>query len=317
MDNPAALIISYARDEGAKALIKKCIENGVKKIYVSIDGPKNADINRVQDSLVRSIGQFTSDFDVEIFILRHPINLGVGVGVISAIDWFFSQEESGHILEDDLEIDSGFFVFSRIALKEYSLSTRVHMISGTQIQSSNEFCDVASWTNYPMIWGWSSWRDKWIQMRSHLLTPKEYSALGRDSFIQNYWATGANRVLDGKVDTWDTPLAAAFRENHWICIIPPVNLVSNFGNDANASHTKTDIPWLNQPIRNLPEKIDFKAGDSQKSIGNYNSFLEKDVFGIKYKHYFLPVIAKLRDPFTYKVSKERLSKRISGSPKVS
>lgn len=307
---PPALIIAYARPNGVRSLIESCIKNGVIRIYVAIDGPKeNTSVNR-QKEILNVIESFKDCDEVTIIVLAHSKNLGVGVAVITAIDWFFSLENFGYILEDDLTVDSGFFKFSKSALHLFANDQRVFMICGTEITSSNPDSIEAIWCNYPMIWGWSSWKNRWLVMRKELLLRKSTSYVSKTSIRDNYWAVGANRVLDGKVDTWDTPLAASFVSNHWLSILPPVNLVRNEGNDIDASHTSEDSLGLNLPILNLKDQIDFFSRSNVDQVSIYNALLEKKVFKIRIRHYFLPLYGKILDKIKFKKQLSSLSERL-------
>ena len=246
--NYPALIIAYARPDGVRNLIQSCVTNEVTNIYVAIDGPKSEEMKFKQDQIIEVINSFRRIPGLTITVLKREKNLGVGVGVISAIDWFFEQEESGHILEDDLTVTADFFSFSRVCLAQFSENLKVYMISGTEITGLDTGESSVFWSNYPMIWGWSTWRDRWINMRKGLLQKKSLTFSNFFSYTSNYWMVGANRVLDGLVDTWDTPLAAEFHSREWLTVLPPVNLVSNFGDDGNASHTQGGSIGLNLPI---------------------------------------------------------------------
>jgi hypothetical protein len=308
--NPAVLIIAYARPEGVEQLIIESIKNDVTLFYVSIDGPKPGASNSKQLEILKVVSKFQSNPLLKIEILVHPINLGLGVAVITALDWFFGIEKVGHIFEDDLIIDSGFFEFSRKALAFFGDVDDVRMITGTQLRSDLNSTQDHFSTNYPMIWGWSTWRSSWIEMRDGLLSRKKFSFVKRGSTRINYWAAGANRVLDGKVDTWDTPLAAEFRLRNWQCVLPPVNLVSNIGDDSMASHTSNGTFGLHREIMKLPRNIKFTNRSRYEEIKKYNTFLEQEIFKIRFKHYFLPFFVVLTDRINYRNKISPLSARL-------
>jgi hypothetical protein len=308
---PAALILTYVRPDGVKGLIESCIQNDVPRIYISVDGPRSDPDRLLQKKIFEIVERFQKRNGVQIFLQNHEQNLGVGAGVISGLDWFFSLEESGHILEDDLIIDSDFFEFSRLALREYRDYSSVKMISGSQLISEAKSEDQANWCNYPMIWGWSSWSSKWLEMKTGLLKEQGFTYFRMNSHITNFWAIGANRVLQGKIDTWDTPLAAEFYRKRWLCIIPPKNLVVNYGNDQVANHTMGNTFGLNLPIDKLTETIDFDTLNTSKNITVYNKLLEKYVFRIKRRHYFANIYGPFIDRRKYPSSYAPLYKRLS------
>jgi hypothetical protein len=317
--NPPVLIIAYSRPNGVEQLIEESIKNDVTSFYVSIDGPKPGASNTRQLEILEVVNKYRSNPLLRFELLVHPHNLGVGVAVIRALDWFFSCEEVGHVLEDDLILNSGFFDFSRKALSIFEEIDHVRIISGTQLRNDLNDTQVNYSTNYPMIWGWSTWRSAWLEMREGLLSRKKFSFTGKGSTRINYWATGANRVLDGKVDTWDTPLAAEFNLRKWQCIMPPVNLICNAGDDSMASHTSKGTIGLNREVMPLPQNIDFAVLPTSEETGDYNVFLEQEVFKIRFKHYFLPLFVILADRITYREKISPLSARLISSklkPKV-
>lgn len=307
------LIISYARPEGVRSLIESCIANNVTDIYVAIDGPKSEGLKSRQDEIVKVINSFAHISGLTLRLLKREQNVGVGVGVISAIDWFFDHEECGHILEDDLKVSDGFFKFSRFCLSAFSKSPNVYMISGTEISGMRVAPPSTLWSNYPMIWGWSTWRERWKVMRECLLEKKSIAFPACLSAKNNYWAVGANRVLDGLVDTWDTPLAAEFIRRDWLCAIPPVNLVSNFGDDGSASHTTSGSLGLNLPINEFPTDFEFNFGAQDSNTKNYNLYLEKNIFKIRKRHVFLPIYSYFFDRFTFGVFRLPLNQRLTRS----
>jgi hypothetical protein len=309
-NQPAVLILAFLRLNGVTRLIESCLENDVSRIYISIDGPRSDFDRSLQEEMLEIIKNFQEDNSTQIFVQRHKENLGVGVGVISGLDWFFSQEDSGHILEDDLHVGSNFFDFSRLALLEFANHDSVKMISGSQLISMAPNGKDVHWSNYPMIWGWSSWSDKWKEMRDGLLQRKSFVCFRKDSNVINFWTIGANRVLDGKVDTWDTPLAAEFYRRKWICIIPPSNLVTNSGDDLQSFHTSGDTFGLNLPISKLSSTLDFYTLSSPEYINTYNKQLEKIIFNVKKRHLFSPLYSSFSKRNQLKIKKAPLADRL-------
>ena len=306
------LLISYSRPRGLEKLLLICQKNLVSRIYIAIDGPRNSrDIeNQIEIKKV-----------IDTFILRHPeisvqtwfreSNLGVGVSVISALDWFFENEPVGHVLEDDLEPTDSFFSFSREALEKFESDSRVWMISGTQILSHLDSVEYSRESHYPMIWGWSSWRDSWFQMRHSLLSEKRYRYFGRGVCENNYWAVGGKRVLDGQVDTWDTALAGEFQINRKVCLIPPLNLVANLGNDDVAAHTSADESTVFVRGHEFSDHLALDEALNSKIDCRYDQELRDKIFQVKAKHYFLPIMYKFQRISLLKSKDVSLSSRLA------
>jgi hypothetical protein len=302
-----ALIISYNRPEKFRSLLEQCELLGLQKIYIAIDGTDDLEIQKSYASVLRD---FTSTFSGELLLLQREQNLGLAVAVITAIDCFFEIEEKGIILEDDLYFDKDFLKFCDDALLKFEKDERVFMVSGNQFFSQENELESISFGHYPLIWGWATWQDRWKTFRKCLednsilnspikITPK----------VKFYWLMGAKRALSCEVNSWAILLATFLRFREHICIYPNCNLVSNVGNDTSASHTR-DFHWtLNLPI--VPVEI---LNLNLHTAINITKEIEKDIYGIRYRHRFFrlkltsSVIAKLT------VTKSVLLSRLSSAP---
>ena len=100
----AVLILAYNRVDELKQTLQAVVQQGPPNIYVSVDGPKldseqdKAKVLAVHDAVL-SLGKSHS-----ITTRFAKINGGVLDGVLDGIDWFFSQETQGIILEDDVVV---------------------------------------------------------------------------------------------------------------------------------------------------------------------------------------------------------------------
>ena len=96
IQNPILLITFLRAENVARQL--KIISQTRRKIYISIDGPRNRGDELYQKQLFSVIDDFVlkNTNDIEVFI-RHR-NEGIACAVVSALDWFFSKEEQGIII---------------------------------------------------------------------------------------------------------------------------------------------------------------------------------------------------------------------------
>jgi hypothetical protein len=201
----------------------------------------------------------------------------------------------GIVLEDDLRFGIDFCEFAKQALIQYENDPEVWMVSGTQHFPNYFGREQVSWSNYPMIWGWASWSDKWKIMREGLVAQKK---IGIKNLLDKkflFWSIGANRALSGKVDTWDTPLAFEFQKSKKLCVLPPINLITNIGNDNVATHTFGKDNLLNLKIEKPPSHLKFTDEPNYRDLHQYNLLLEKNIFKIKFRHIFLPYYSLLFD----------------------
>lgn len=183
-------------------------------------------------------------------------NMGSKYGVIAAIDWFFENEESGIILEDDCLPAADFFEFSTDLLKYYQNDHRVMHIGGTNLQFGHQRGSASYYfSRIASIWGWAGWRRVWQNCDPKMSSFPQFEQ--EDQMINLFqdrrvadWMTNMSRTIYAeKVSTWDYPYAYSIACNNGLCITPNVNLVSNigFGNDAtrtkDSSSVHSDIPF--------------------------------------------------------------------------
>lgn len=309
----AALIIGYSRPFGIANLLDRLTESGVRNVYIAIDGPKNNKDKSEQETIKKEIANKSRNADVKV--LQREINLGAAAGVISAIDWFFSHEKMGLILEDDLQISKEFCSYAKKALDKYVGDNDVWMISGTQHFANFGDRKKTNWTNYPMIWGWAGWSQKWAAMRTSLLKHKPIKIKNLLDSNYLFWAIGANRALGGKIDAWDIPLAFEFKTQKKLSLLPPVNLISNIGNDEFATNTIKKNEFMHQSIKQLGNDFQYSEKPLSSTLLEYNIFLEKKVFKITKRHILLPYYSFFLDFVRFPKShrKKPLKKRL-GNP---
>jgi hypothetical protein len=228
-------------------------------------------------------------------------NLGVAKAIISALDWFYSCEEFGIILEDDLTVGSDFLDFISRNKTLLECDDRILLISGNQFDLHHQVYSSRNWTNYPLIWGWATTHAKWKVIRDGILSSEISFWTKPFNRIENFWRVGALRVRSGEVDTWDIPFAYFMRKTETLCLMPSENLVTNHGNDQFAAHTSSGRFPLNLASEKLLE-FNVVTKPDRKDIRNYNRFLEQFVFGIRAKHsllllvyYFSSVLGKKKN----------------------
>jgi hypothetical protein len=298
LSHRVALLFAYKRVPYLKESISILIECGVSKIYIAIDGPKGEQDGLEQLELLDFLENLNPD-NCQIILWRRKRNLGIAISIISGLDWFFSHEEAGIIVEDDLKFDHAFVDFIFEGLEHFKHDRDVWLISGSNFVNQGD--RQVQYVNYPIIWGWGTWSSRWAEIRQFIpelnVCYKEF----RFSNVHFFWLIGLLRVKALVIDTWDIPIAYLMKSRAKYCVLPPVNLVSNMGYDHFSTHTnKNEFP-LNFPIQDFavgPET--FLTSTPGKSSTN-NRLFETSVFHIKVRHYLLifPIVLHLlRQCFT-------------------
>lgn len=97
------------------------------------------------------------------------------------------------------------------------------------------------------------------------------------------------RVISGKTDTWDLLMAFYMYRGSKLCILPPVNLVSNIGVDEFATHTKIAEFPMGFPVKPLKKSYLEISESELHSNKLVDRELERRIFRMKRRHFFSPI----------------------------
>jgi hypothetical protein len=245
---PAVLIIAYRRDQNVIELMETLFLSGVSRIYVAIDGPKDFKNLSSESNLSSKIEIFQNRDFLQIYVWQRELNLGPAVSVVTAIEWFFTHEESGVILEDDLKMTADSIDFFSEALTTFVNQKSIGIISGSNFWGEIGTQDSLPFSNYPLTWGWATWRDRWELLRRPFFCNFTFDLSSLARLERSFWKTGIENCMDRKLDAWDIPFAANFKSLNLKAVIPHRNLVTNVGFDIHAGNTFENVWPLNTPI---------------------------------------------------------------------
>jgi hypothetical protein len=295
------LLILHVRSGNLEKQLMILKQAGISKIYVSIDGPRNEADQANQELLHLIISRYKKEFK-ELNIRESKCNRGIAVAVISAIDWFYSQNDYGIIFEDDIEFTIDTLNYFWGALNSIQSRPAILMASGFQPFSKESQEPKVTFTNYPQIWGWATHAFKWEQMRQFIFTqPQVSSKLNRK--VRNFWSVGWKRVSEGYLDTWDLPIATGMLFSRQLCMLPPVNLTSNIGVDSYSTHTHNPTFPIGLAIEKLHQRIDFEIEPVEEEVIEINRKFERNMYSVGLKNLLTPILQKF-DRYRFSQSKK-------------
>lgn len=282
----AVLLLGFNRPELARRVFEKVREQQPVRLYIAVDGPRPGNEN--DQHLCSAVAEIyeSIDWDCRVLKLIRKENKGCRVAVAEALDWFFSQEEEGIILEDDCVPSEGFFSFCEEMLERYRHDSRVGSITGTNLQLGKCRGNASYYfSQYSQIWGWASWRRVWKNYDINLQGYTENEALHMlqqhftDHILINCWMDVFRQLKAGQIDTWDYQFNLMGYFEHLLCVTPNTNLISNIGFGLDATHTYD----VHREYENLP------AGKLESPLIHPNAFVpekEADYFFL-YKDFYL------------------------------
>lgn len=253
--NSAVLFIIFNRPALTELAFEKIRKAQPPRLYISIDGPRDGNVDDVQkiNSCIKIISK--KDWNCELFILKRDSNMGCRLAVSSAIDWFFLNEEMGIIIEDDIIPEDSFFQYCDELLERYKFNNKIGSISGCNpVSGFYEINQSYAFSIFNYIWGWATWRRAW---NHYDISMKNYPSWIQSGGLKNisngdgnfecYWKAVFSDAYAGVVDTWDAQWAFACWSNGLLAAIPEKNLIDNIGFGADATHTRGSQPnYLNQ-----------------------------------------------------------------------
>ena len=299
--NVPVLLTLHVRSAHLQNQLRILKESGITRLYISIDGPRNEADRRHQEQLHTIISNFKEQFD-EFHVRESELNQGIAVAMITAIDWFFSENQAGIVFEDDIEFTSDTLRFLTQALLTTANNSEILLVSGFQPFSSGTNDYRVCFTNYPQIWGWATHAYKWEQMRSYIFNEPQTSESIKKQ-IMNFWSVGWSRVHKGYLDTWDLPIATGMLFTRKLCMLPPINLTSNIGVDTHSTNTKEASFPMGLPIERIQHSIEFEIEPVLAEVMELNRRFEKEMYFISAKHRIIPILRKI-DRFKFSRSKK-------------
>ena len=274
----SALIIAYERKNFLVPVMEQLARMQIKKVYVAIDGPKTKSSSTLQNEIESLVTEFGKSLGLHVVVWKRESNLGLALSMFSAIDWFFSNESIGIILEDDVLVSDSFPFFSSEALHLSAAEPKILLIAATRPESF-ENNQTVGWTHYPMIWGWATTSAKWEICRRLILNPMPVFGKIRNLRVAFYWSLALRRISTGRLDSWAVLLASQMRSEDYLCVIPPVNFATNIGFGELATHTKKISSGMNatreewkgkfEVVGDLEMENRAKEGDLRIESNNY------------------------------------------------
>ena len=258
---------------------------GVNKLFISLDGPRiESDIDNHKVVLEVALS-FMKDFDLQI--VHREYNLGCNLGVVAALDWFFSEVDFGIVLEDDCIINDNTLDYFQSFYKSYTYFENL----GVRIASAhNPFITLpdSSFTQYVLICGWASSKETWNLVRPNFfkfLLPAFFNKYTRSQPFHEkiFWWASSTRAKIGGVDTWDGIFADCVMRMGAKTMVPAQNLIENVGFGPSATHTKDEHGSIFVSVK--------------EEITNFeiDSLLRTHYFKIKKRHGFTPFLKVIAD----------------------
>ena len=286
MLNKAVLFLVFNRPDTTKKVFEAIREARPPRLYIASDGARENKIGEKEkcDEVKKIVENI--DWECEVKTLFRNKNLGCGVAVSEAINWFFENEEDGIILEDDCLPDQTFFSYCETMLDYYKDNESVMHISASHYLDFKYGNSSYYFTSIEDCWGWASWRSAWEHFDFTLekyplqMIEEKLFYMYSNYEMRDYWKNICVSMKENnKTDIWDYQWTLSIIANDGICINSNTNLISNIGFDGDGTHTF----GKNHPLANTPTYplTDIKHSTNIKRSMFIDEYIMKSRYSVK------------------------------------
>lgn len=256
------------------------------KLLVVADGPRADRPGEAEKCATARAIIEQVDWPCEVLTNYAETNMGCGRRVSSGLDWAFSLVEEAIILEDDCLPHPTFFRYCEELLERYRDDERVMVVSGDNFQQGKQRTEYSYYfSRYPHCWGWASWRRAWRHYDHEMtLWPFVrdngwlYDVL-QDAQAVAYWSHQFQKTYEGDIDSWNYRWMFNCWTQSGLTALPNVNLVSNIGFGADATHFESKkTPFAHLPCVAISCPVQHPAHVIRDTQAD--RFTEKNNFGI-------------------------------------
>lgn len=270
--NTPILLITFNRPDHTRRVLERILEAKPQELYVFQDGAREgnandaakcAEVRQVTDTLWDNyLSHAVAENEKQQPRLHRyysDINLGCGPGPMTALNWFFSENEMGIILEDDAIPHIDFLGYCEELLQKYKEDNSVRAIGSMNVDRHpwGDGSYYFSMMNRNLC-AWATWRRAWQDFDLYLrdtkwqTLDKALKCYGCGFYEREYWL---DRLWEAQKDgqggkSWDMQFFMSIWLHGGKGIIPNMNLCSNIGTVGEATHQMME----GNIIDNVPTK---------------------------------------------------------------
>lgn len=290
------LLITFNRPNHVQQVFDSIKKQKPKTLFVFQDGERKGNKDdKIKCANVKKIFSEQIDWDCNLITWYSDINLGCGKGPSSAISWFFEQNESGIIIEDDAIPAQDFYQFAEILLELYKNDQEVKAI-GSMHMDYRRYSNASYYFTMMNrnLCAWATWKRAWNDFDYHMTdisekdlirAMKKYKCTSKEI---SFWCERLNEIHINCLNesSWDMQFLMSIWLHHGKGIYPNVNLATNIGFDSEGTHTVD----MNSPIANVETKSilpfvhisEFEKKINRKSDLNFHKlFIEPEAYGME------------------------------------
>jgi hypothetical protein len=252
------IYIFFNRPEVTRRTFAEVARVKPAKLYLISDGPRPGRTDDViKGGHCRKIVESMITWPCDVTYDYAETNMGCGKRLASGLTAAFAKLGEAVVIEDDILPHPDFFKFCAEMLDLYRDDPKVHAISGF-----NPIGKYAAETNgiptlFYSMWGWASWQRAWKDYDFNMTgwdqpaVKEDIRRYVNDPLLHQWHAHSFNLMEKEKLDTWDYQWSYTMLKHRRFSITSSVNLITNLGFDADATHTTSEHTYI-RGLRTYP-----------------------------------------------------------------
>ena len=239
-------------------------------LYIFCDGPRDNGTDRVLVDEVRRLAG-SEQWCGRVTLTVRERNLGLAASIRSGVHAVLQAHDRIIVLEDDIQVSSGFLKYMNDALTLYANVEAVMNVSAYIPSTSyQQILPESFFLRHMSCWGWATWRRAWEKATwdAEALVneiSKMPGGIRRFDLDGCYpYSRQLQQNIDGSLSTWAIFWLASIYVNEGLSLFPHRSLVSNIGVDGSGEHCSASDGDI-YDVR-LVESIDVRLVRLRESI---------------------------------------------------
>ena len=237
MVKTAVLFQTFARPEYARQVFDAIKACKPKKFYfysnkARADKPDEVKRNEEIRSWVKEV-----DWDCELHTWFREDYVDVYTSLKGSVDWVCKHEEAWITLEEDVVPTPAFFSFCDQMIDYYRDNNRVWYVSGDNFFNLNPSGYDYIFSSYHWMFGWATWRDRWLAVDWENLRIEEMIAQGVHNHLYKTKSQAESRKRQvrelkdflERTKCWDYIFGIVCDQNNSVGVFPKFHLITNIG----------------------------------------------------------------------------------------
>jgi hypothetical protein len=233
------LVLAYNRPDKVQNLIDQLRPQAPKNLMIAVDGPKPG--NATDAARVEAVHRVieTIDWTDRVETRLRPVNLGLRVAVVDAVNWAMERHGQAIIIEEDVLPGPNLAPYAEHMLDHYRDDSRIEHISGYNAVPPGMFSGGPNdnrLTLYPQSIAWATWDRAWKNFDGSLdwalnVSVNDLTKLTGSRFAALRWKQNFGDAAADRISTWAYRWISSMWSRGALCLSSNRSLVTYAGYD--------------------------------------------------------------------------------------